>query len=63
MPFTNVNNPKRRILIVDDEPEILLALSIILEGQGHYVKTFDKPVEALSHCRSIFGSNKFSCSR
>jgi two-component system alkaline phosphatase synthesis response regulator PhoP len=52
---SNSNNPKVRILVVDDEPDILLALSIILEGQGHYVKTFDNPVEALSHLTSNNG--------
>jgi hypothetical protein len=30
---SNSNTPKVRILVVDDEPDILLALSIILEGQ------------------------------
>jgi CheY-like chemotaxis protein len=30
----------------------LLTLNAILEGRGHYVKTFDNPVEALSHLTS-----------
>ncbi len=35
--------------MVDDEPDILLTLNVVLQGQGHYVKTFDNPTEALSH--------------
>jgi CheY-like chemotaxis protein len=27
----------------------LLTLNAVLSGRGHYVKTFDNPVEALSH--------------
>jgi CheY-like chemotaxis protein len=46
---TNASNTKIRILVVDDEPDILFTLDAILSEQGHYVKTFDNPVEALSH--------------
>jgi CheY-like chemotaxis protein len=46
------SNNKRRILVVDDEPDILLTINAILSEQGHYVKTFDNPVEALSHLTS-----------
>jgi DNA-binding NtrC family response regulator len=35
--------------VVDDEPDILLAMSSILWGRGHYVKTFDKTASALEH--------------
>ena len=35
--------------MVDDEPDILLAMSSILWGRGHYVKTFDKTASALEH--------------
>jgi two-component system, cell cycle response regulator CpdR len=35
--------------VVDDEPDILLAMSSILTGRGHYVKTFDKAASALEH--------------
>ncbi len=45
----NASNTKIRILVVDDEPDILLTLDVVLSEQGHYVKTFDNPVEALSH--------------
>jgi CheY-like chemotaxis protein len=43
---------KRKILVVDDEPDILLTLDAILSEQGHYVKTFDNPAEALGHLTS-----------
>jgi DNA-binding NtrC family response regulator len=39
---------KIRILVVDDEPDILLGLNALLAGRGHYVKTFDKPTQALA---------------
>ena len=35
--------------MVDDEPDILLAMSSILWGRGHYVKTFEKTASALEH--------------
>ncbi len=38
--------------MVDDEPDILLAMSSILWGRGHYVKTFDKAASALEHLAS-----------
>jgi DNA-binding NtrC family response regulator len=37
---------------VDDEPDILLGLNALLTGRGHYVKTFDKPAQALEHLTS-----------
>jgi len=46
---SSASNTKIRILVVDDEPDILLTLNVVLQGQGHYVKTFDNPTEALSH--------------
>jgi CheY-like chemotaxis protein len=46
---STINNIKIRILVVDDELDILLGLRALLERQGHYVKTFDKPAQALEH--------------
>ena len=46
------SDSKIRILVVDDEPDILLTLNAVLSGQGHYVETFDNPAEALSHLTS-----------
>jgi CheY-like chemotaxis protein len=51
------NNTKIRILVVDDEPDILFTLNAVLSEQGHYVKTFDNPVEALSHLTRSCSSN------
>jgi len=50
--LTGSNNLGIRILVVDDEPDILMTLNAILEGRGHYVKTFDNPAEALNHLTS-----------
>jgi DNA-binding NtrC family response regulator len=49
---STASNIKIRILVVDDEPDILLAISSILGRRGHYVKTFDKPRSALEHLTS-----------
>jgi CheY-like chemotaxis protein len=49
---TTDSNIKIRILVVDDEPDLLLTLDAILSGRGHYVKTFDNPAEALTHLTS-----------
>ena len=49
---STISNIKIRILVVDDEPDILLGLSALLERQGHCVKTFDEPAQALEHIAS-----------
>jgi DNA-binding NtrC family response regulator len=49
---STTSNIKIRILVVDDEPDILLGLSMILEERGHYVNAFDKPAKALEHIAS-----------
>jgi CheY-like chemotaxis protein len=49
---STAGSSKRKILVVDDEPDILLTLDAILSEQGHYVKTFDNPAEALGHLTS-----------
>ena len=46
------HNIKIRILVVDDEQDILLGLKWLLEGRGHYVKIFDKPRQAQEHLAS-----------
>ncbi len=53
-----VAGSSRRILVVDDEPDILLTLNAVLSEQGHYVKTFDDPTEALSHLTSGINNNE-----
>jgi DNA-binding NtrC family response regulator len=49
---STTSNIKIRILIVDDEPDLLLGLSMILEERGHHVNTFDEPAKALEHIAS-----------
>ncbi|MDQ3718985.1 MAG: response regulator [Thermoproteota archaeon] len=51
------SDSKIRILVVDDEPDILLTLNAVLSEQGHYVKTFDNPAEALKHITSGSSNN------
>jgi CheY-like chemotaxis protein len=51
------SDSKLRILVVDDEPDILFTLNAVLSEQGHYVKTFDNPTEALSHLTRSSSNN------
>ena len=39
-------------MIVDDQPDILMALNALLRGRSHSVKTFDSSSEALRHLTS-----------
>ena len=41
----------KKILIVDDEPDICLTLANVLEGDGFVVDTFDDPLLALENFR------------
>ena len=43
---------KRKVLIVDDEPDITLTLRIGLEDNGFEVYTFNNPIEALSNFKA-----------
>ena len=49
---STTSNIKLRILLVDDEPDILLGLNALLRGRGHSVKTFHNSPEALRHLTS-----------
>ena len=49
---STTSNIKLRILLVDDEPDILLGLNALLRGRGHSVKTFHNSSEALRHLTS-----------
>ena len=49
---STTSNIKLRILVVDDEPDILLGLNALLMGRSHSVKTFDTSSEALRHLTS-----------
>jgi CheY-like chemotaxis protein len=55
MTATAASDNRIRILIVDDELDILFGLNVLLESLGHYVKTFDKPAQALEHLASEGG--------
>ena len=48
-----VNNNKR-ILLVDDEPDITFSFGIGLEDNGFKVDTFNNPLEAISNFKSDF---------
>jgi CheY-like chemotaxis protein len=56
---TTASNIKIRIVVVDDEPDILLTLSTVLSSRGHYIKTFDNPTEALAHLTSSNGVTSY----
>lgn len=43
--------PKRRVLVVDDDPEILDLIRIILESEGHEVLTLTSGQEAVALVR------------
>jgi DNA-binding response OmpR family regulator len=47
--MTTKNNDKQRILIVDDESDITIALKMYLEIQGFHVDTCTNPANALTH--------------
>jgi DNA-binding NtrC family response regulator len=47
--YNDAQKPKRTVLIVDDEPDITLALKMGLESKGFQVSTFNDPKEALSN--------------
>ncbi len=53
------SNSHIRILVVDDEPDILLGLNALLRARSHYVKTFDNSSEALMHVRSSNKANPY----
>jgi CheY-like chemotaxis protein len=45
---------KRRILIVDDEPDITMAISIVLETNGFEVYSYNDPILALSSFKPLY---------
>src|SRR5215471_7541534 len=52
--MTVKQNDKKKILIVDDEPDITLALKVYLEQQGFQVDAFTDPVDALAQFKAGF---------
>ena len=51
----NKNTYQRRVLIVDDEPDIMLTLKIVLEDNGFKIQTFTDPILALRN----FAANSY----
>jgi DNA-binding response OmpR family regulator len=46
---TNAPTESKRILIVDDEPDVTITFKMGLEGKGYKVDTFNDPEEALAN--------------
>jgi two-component system, NtrC family, sensor kinase len=56
---STTSNSHIRILVVDDEPDILLGLNAVLRGLSPHVKTFDNSSEALRHLTSSNGVTRY----
>jgi DNA-binding response OmpR family regulator len=52
--MTIMQNYKKKILIVDDELDITLALKIYLEEQGYQADAFTAPADALAQFKAGF---------
>jgi len=52
--MTTKQNDKKKILIVDDEPDITLSLKVYLEQQGFQADAFTDPVDALAKFKAGF---------
>ena len=51
--ITISSSTKKRILIVDDEPDITLTFKVVLESTGLYeVYTFNEPLKALANFKA-----------
>ena len=48
----NDERTKKRILVIDDEDDINLALKVVLENDGFEVTTFNDPLEALRNLKA-----------
>jgi CheY-like chemotaxis protein len=55
MPMTAAAFPPRRILVVDDEPEVCHAVKLLLNFDGHIVETASSGTDALA----MFETGKF----
>ena len=56
LPFSstsssNVSSGSKRILLVDDEPDVTTTFKMGLEGTGYKVDAFNDPTEALANFR------------
>ncbi len=48
---SNVSSGSKRILLVDDEPDVTTTFKMGLEGTGYKVDAFNDPTEALANFR------------
>ena len=58
LPFSstsssNVSSGSKRILLVDDEPDVTTTFKMGLEGTGYKVDAFNDPAEALSKFKVV----------
>jgi len=51
--MSNINAHERKIMIVDDEPNIALAIQVILSGQGYNTATASNAQECLEALQSF----------
>lgn len=49
---TKDNNKKKRILIIDDEPDVNMVLKQVLELNGFNADSYDDPILALEHFKA-----------
>jgi CheY-like chemotaxis protein len=50
----NSRNKKKRVLLVDDEPDICMVYQIVLEDAGHECISYTDPVKALQEFRPYY---------
>jgi DNA-binding NtrC family response regulator len=44
---------KNTIMVVDDEPDVLITTKKMLEHNGYSAHTFDSPIEAIEHIKDL----------
>lgn len=54
MPENELKDGRKRIMLVDDEPDINSAFKVVLKRAGFDVVTFDDPVDAIEGFRAGF---------
>ena len=53
-PFENLNNNDKRIILIDDEEDVLFTYKIFLEDHNYNVTAFTDPSLAMNYIRNIF---------
>ena len=54
MPENELKDGRKRIMLVDDEPDINSAFKVVLKRAGFDVVTFDDPVDAIERFKAGF---------